>query len=496
MTNATKPASKPITKEKENSKDTIGITIKKSEDFSEWYNQVVLKAELADYAPVHGFMTIRPRGYALWESIQHFFDPLIKEKSVQNAYFPLLIPESFFKKEQQHAEGFSPEVAWVAKDENDVNPERYAIRPTSETIIYDSYSKWIRSWRDLPLRINQWCNVVRWEIKQTKLFLRTREFLWQEGHCVYATEKEADDEAKMFLRLYEKLCRELLAVPVVAGQKTDGEKFAGAKTTYTIEGLMPDGKALQMGTSHNLGQNFSKAFNVNFSNPKEVQELAWINSWGISTRLIGAVIMMHGDDKGLVIPPRMASQKIVIVPITFDDSSKEAIQKECRKVALALNNWGAFIDDRDNFTPGFKFNEWELKGVPIRIEIGPKDLEKKSCVMVSRDNGKKQFIPLVDISQAVMNELDAMHQRLLEKAEKLLSDNVVEVKTKTDFKKGIENRKMVCGPFCETPECEEQIKNETTATARVMPLLQKEGKHDCCYCGKTAKRVAYFAKSY
>lgn len=477
-------------------KDTIGMTVKKTEDFSEWYNQVVLKAELADYAPVHGFMMIRPRGYALWESIHDFFDPLIKEQGVKNAYFPLLIPESFFQKEKEHAEGFSPEVAWVAKDPADPNPERYAIRPTSETIIYDSFSKWIRSWRDLPLRMNQWCNVVRWEIKQTKLFLRTREFLWQEGHCAYASEMEADAEAQHFLRLYEKVCRELLAVPVIAGQKTEGEKFAGAKTTYCVEALMPDGKAVQMGTSHNLGQNFSKAFNVTFSDKDEKIDFTWLISWGISTRLIGGLIMMHSDDKGLVIPPRMAREKVVIVPITFDEKSKDAVMKECRRVALALHGFGAFVDDRDNFTPGFKYNEWELKGVPIRIEIGPKDLEKKACMLASRDNGQKRSVPLIDVVQEVLNELDAMHQRLLEKAEKNLKDNVVEAKTKEAFQQSIENRKMVVIPFCETSECEVKIKEDTTATARVIPLPQKEGTHTCTYCGKSAKRVVYFAKAY
>jgi prolyl-tRNA synthetase len=457
---------------------------------------VALKAELVDYAPVHGFMTIRPRGYMLWESIQHFFDPLIKKQGVSNAYFPLLIPESFFNKEKKHAEGFTPEVAWIAKDENDKDSERLAIRPTSETIIYDSFSKWIRSWRDLPLRVNQWCNVVRWEIKQTKLFLRTREFLWQEGHCAYATEQACDDDAQLFLRLYEKVCRELLAIPVIPGKKTESEKFAGAKTTYTIESLMPDGKAVQMGTSHNLGQNFSKAFDVTFLDQSEKQQHAWLGSWGISTRLIGAVIMMHGDDKGLVIPPRMASQKVVIVPITFEDSGKEAILKECRKVALALQDFGAFIDDREAYTPGFKFNEWEMKGTPIRIEIGPKDVEKKQCVLVSRDNGKKQFVSLNDINQAVFSELDSMHQRLLEKAEKVLSDNVVEVKTKIEFKKVIEERKMAVGHFCETSECEEKIKTETTATSRVIPLPQDESKSTCFYCEKPSKYLTYFAKSY
>ncbi|MBU1252707.1 MAG: proline--tRNA ligase, partial [Nanoarchaeota archaeon] len=299
-------------------KDNKGLTVKKSENFSEWYNQVVQKAELADYSDVKGFMVIRPNAYSIWEIITEYFNKRIKALGVRNAYFPLLIPESFFKKEAEHAKGFQPEVAWVSNRED----ERLAIRPTSETIMYDSYSKWIRSWRDLPLRINQWCNVVRWETKATRLFLRTREFLWQEGHCVYETEKECEEETKIYLKEYEKLCRDILAMPVLAGKKTEKEKFSGAKYTLSIEGIMPDGKALQMGTSHNLGQGFAKSFGISFLDKNEKRNIPWQNSWGVSTRLIGALTMVHGDDKGLVLPPKLAYNKVVIIPLLFKGKEK------------------------------------------------------------------------------------------------------------------------------------------------------------------------------
>ena len=298
------------------SKSQEGLTIKKGENFSEWYNQVVQKAELADYSDVKGFMVIRPNAYSIWEQIQSYFDQRIKTLGVRNAYFPLLIPESFFKKESEHAKGFAPEVAWISnKDEN--TTERLAIRPTSETIMYDSYSKWIRSWRDLPLRINQWCNVVRWETKATRLFLRTREFLWQEGHCVYETKEECDKETLQFLEEYRKTCEEILAIPVLVGRKTEKEKFSGAFYTLSVDGIMPDGKTLQMGTSHNLGQGFAKSFGISFLDRNEKKSVPWQNSWGISTRLIGAVIMAHGDDHGLVLPPKVAYNKVVIIPLLF-----------------------------------------------------------------------------------------------------------------------------------------------------------------------------------
>ncbi|MEM4756290.1 MAG: proline--tRNA ligase, partial [Candidatus Woesearchaeota archaeon] len=349
---------------------TIGISVKKEEDMPEWYSQVVTKAEVADYAPIRGCMIIRPLGYYFWQQIMDYFNARLRKLQVQNAYFPLFIPESFFKKEAEHAEGFSPEVAWIER--KDTTQERLAIRPTSETIMYDAYSKWIRSHRDLPLRINQWCNIVRWEVQDTKIFLRSREFLWQEGHCVYETEKACIKETVRILDEYELLCKELLALPVIKGKKTQKEKFAGAVETYSIEGFMPDGKALQMGTSHHLGQNFAKAFGITFLGKDEKDHYPWQNSWGISTRLLGAMIMVHSDNKGLVIPPAMAPQKIVIVPIYFKE--KEPILKQAKALAKTLKSSGAIVDDREAYTPGWKFNHWELKGIPLRIELGPKDL--------------------------------------------------------------------------------------------------------------------------
>src|SRR3990167_4633262 len=321
--------------------ETLGITIKKEQDFSEWYNEVVIKSELAEHSVIRGFMVIKPRGYAIWEAIQSYFDKRIKKIGVKNAYFPLLIPEEFFKKEAEHAKGFAPELAWVMDQEQ---KEKYALRPTSETIMYDSYAKWVRSWRDLPLRINQWCNVLRWEVKQTKLFLRTREFLWQEGHCVYETEEECEKETKLYLNEYKKVCEELLAIPVIEGEKTDKERFAGAKRTYTLEALMPDGKALQMGTSHNLGQNFAKAFGIRFLGRDEKEKLPWQNSWGFSTRLIGALVMTHSDNKGLVLPPKVAPVQVVIVPI-YDSTNKEKIIKKANEIKLKLKSYDVKLDD-------------------------------------------------------------------------------------------------------------------------------------------------------
>lgn len=469
-----------------------GITVKKEKDFSEWYNQVVLKAGLADYSPIKGFMIIMPRGYALWEKIQRTFDFAIARHKVNNAYFPLLIPERFFKKEAEHAKGFSPELAWIEKKEEG---ERLAIRPTSETIMYDSFSKWIRSWRDLPLRINQWCNVLRWEVKQTKLFLRTREFLWQEGHCAYENEENCVSEALAFLNEYKKICQDLLAIPVITGEKTELERFAGAKQTFSVEALMPDGKALQMGTSHNLAQNFAKTFKINYLNKEGKEQIVWQNSWGMSTRLIGALIMVHSDDKGLVLPPKIAMSKAVIVPILFDDS-KKAVLKKAMEISEELVELGAFVDARENYSAGWKFNEWELTGVPIRIEIGPKDLKKNQVVLVRRDNGEKIIVKISNMKLAVEKELVLMQKDLFSKAKKFLTKNIIDAKNWKEFAQGIKERKMVFVHFCERIECEEKIKNETTASSRCIPFNQKKSKGKCIKCGKPSTRKSYFAKAY
>ncbi|MEK6957356.1 MAG: proline--tRNA ligase [archaeon] len=471
---------------------TLGLTVKKGADFSEWYNQVVLKAELADYAPTRGFMVIRPNGYAIWESIQSYFNAVMEKHKVRNAYFPLLIPKSFFEKEAEHAAGFAPELAWVEAEEGE---EKVAIRPTSETIMYDFYGKWIRSWRDLPLRINQWCNVLRWEVKQTKLFLRTREFLWQEGHCVYATKEDCDKEVRLFLDEYKKLVEAMLAIPVVAGVKTEKEKFAGAFYTTTIEALMPDGRALQMGTSHNLGQGFAKAFGIKFTDENAKEQLPWQSSWGFSTRLIGAIVMVHGDDKGLVLPPNIARNKAVIVPIVFE-KSKEQVLKKAREIASGLDEFGVFVDDRDNYSAGWKFNEWELKGIPLRIELGPKDMEKKHVVVVRRDTSKKEFVKFSELKKRLPKILGEMQAEMFAKAKKFLDSNIVEVKNYEEFKRAIAGKKMALACFCMDPEPEEKIKEETGATSRCIPFDQKEANAKCFFSGKPSQKKVLFAKSY
>lgn len=471
----------------------LGITVKKDADFVEWYNQAVLKAGLADYAPIRGFMVVRPHGYAIWEAIQASFNSALEKLKVHNAYFPLLIPKSFFEKEAEHAQGFEPELAWIEGKEE--GGERVAIRPTSETIMYDSYAKWIRSWRDLPLRINQWCNVLRWEVKQTKLFLRTREFLWQEGHCVYATKEECDKEVRMMLDEYKKLVEGLLAIPVIGGVKTESEKFAGALYTTTIEALMPDGKALQMGTSHNLGQGFAKAFGIKFLDENKLEALPWQSSWGFSTRLIGALVMVHGDDKGLVLPPRAAKNKAVIVPILFEKTKKEVLEK-AQQIEKSLSAYNVLLDDRDNYSSGWKFNDWELKGIPLRIEIGPKDIEKKHVVVVRRDNGKKEFVKEKDLAKRVPGILEEMQAEMLAKAKKSLDSNIEEASSEKDFAKLLEERKMVLVPFCCSGDCEKRVKEKHGITSRCIPFTEKEKPSKCIFCAKPSIKRALFAKAY
>jgi len=476
---------------------SAGITVKKDEDMPQWYEEVCIKGELADFSTVKGCMVIRPNGYAIWQAIQDYFNKNIVEKTgARNAYFPLFIPESFFHKEAEHAKGFSPEVAWLDKEVTG-DGERLAVRPTSETIMYDSYSKWIRSYRDLPLRINQWANVVRWETEATKLFLRSREFLWQEGHCVYETEEECDKETLMYINLYKNLCEELLALPVIVGKKTEKEKFAGAKYTLTIEAFMPDGKALQCGTSHNLGIGFAKAFGIKYIGKDEKKHLPWQNSWGISTRLIGAAVMTHSDDKGLVLPPKVAEVQIAIVPILFD-KTKEEVLKACKalKQKLAIK-YRTHLDSREGYSPGWKFNEWELKGVPIRIELGPKDLEKNQAVVVRRDNGEKSPIKLEDIPQEIPKIIENMELDMFKKAKKIMDDSIVEAKDWNSFEKSIKDKKLVKTIFCGEPECEESIKDKSSgATSRCIPLDSKKPDGKCVLCDKDAKVEIYFSKSY
>ncbi len=472
--------------------DTKGITVKKSENMPEWYFEVVQKADLADYSPVKGFMIIKPDAYTIWESIQKYFNKVLDKHKVRNAYFPLLIPESFFKRESKHAEGFAPELAYIEKKNDD--GERLAIRPTSETIIYDSYSKWIRSWRDLPMIMNQWCNVLRWEVSQTKPFLRSREFLWQEGHGVFETEKEAIGDMRLMMDEYKKMMEKLLAIPVLIGEKSEAEKFPGAVTTMTMEALMPDGKALQCGTSHNLGQGFAKTFDVKFTNRNEKESFAWQTSWGISTRLIGATIMLHGDDKGLVLPPSISKNKVVIIPILFEDSKKQIIEA-ANTICKTLDSFGAIVDDREEYKPGYKFNEWELKGIPIRIEIGPRDLEKNIAILVRRDTGEKQTVEIKNIKSEVKKLLNQIQTNLFEKAKKNLYHNIIEVDNLKELKKQIKNGKIVKCYMVNDKKIEAQLKEATGgANSRIIETSKKEG--NCIQSGKKTKTMAYIARSY
>ncbi|HDM23261.1 MAG TPA: proline--tRNA ligase [Methanomicrobia archaeon] len=472
-----------------------GITVKKSENFSEWYNQVVLKAELADFSPVKGCMVIRPYGYAIWENIRDFLDRRIKETGHKNAYFPLFIPESFFKKEAEHVEGFSPEVAWVTHGGNTKLNERLAIRPTSETIINYMYSQWIRSYRDLPLLINQWANIVRWETKMTKLFMRTREFLWQEGHTCHRTKEEADEEVLKMLDVYREVYEDLLAIPVIPGYKTEKEKFAGALYTTTVEALMPDGRAIQGGTSHNLGQNFAKVFDITFIDKDEKKKYVWQTSWGLTTRTVAALVMTHGDDKGLVLPPKVAPIKIVIVPIIFEKHREAVLKKSKELKDIIEKRYSTVLDDREEYTAGYKFNYWELRGVPIRIEIGPKDLENKQVVLVRRDSGEKKNVKWDLLLDEIEKLLDSIQKNLYNRARNFLENNTVEVDNYEDLKKAIKERKMVKIKFCCSEECEEKIKEDTGATSACIPFEEFEaGK--CVVCGKETGKMVYFAKHY
>ncbi len=473
-------------------KEEIGITVKKADDFSEWYNEVVIKGELAEHSAVKGCMVIKPSGYAVWENIQKYFDSRIKSHGVKNTYFPLFIPESFFKKEAEHAEGFKPEVAWISNRDED--SERVAVRPTSETIMYDAFSRWIRSWRDMPLRINQWCNIVRWETKATKLFIRTREFLWQEGHCAYETAEEADKETLLFLEEYSKMAKEILALPVITGRKTDSEKFAGAVYTTSIEALMPDGKSIQAGTSHNLGQNFARAFGISFLGRDEKKELPHQISWGVSTRLIGGIVMTHSDDKGLVLPPKVAPIHAVIIPILFKDK-KEIVIDAAKKIRESLSDFSVEIDAREEYTPGWKYNYWEMKGVPLRIEVGPRDLEKEEVIVVRRGTGDKVAIKISHIRKETAHLLDSIQKNLYDAAKKRLDERIIETKSMAEIEKTIGDRNIAKVNWCGDGRCEEKVKEKTGAKSMNMPFgLSAEGK--CPLCHKDSKVVVYFAKSY
>jgi len=469
----------------------------RSENFAEWYNQLVVRAELADYAPVRGCMVVRPYGWALWENIQQALDRRFKATGHVNAAFPLFIPMSFLEKEKQHVEGFSPELAVVTIGGGEKLEEPLVVRPTSETIVGAMYSKWIKSYRDLPVLINQWGNVVRWEMR-TKLFLRTLEFYWQEGHTAHATSQEAEEETLRMLDAYADFAVNDGAVPVVPGRKSNAEKFAGAVDSYTIEAMMGDTRALQSGTSHFLGQNFAKAFDIKFLDKQNELQYAWTTSWGLSTRFVGAIIMTHGDDKGLVLPPKLAPIQIVIVPIYRNDEEKSRVMPMVEWVQRELNPFRVHADTREELTPGFKYNDWELRGVPLRIEIGPKDVEKGTAAFARRDilgKAGKSFVPADQLAAQVAEMLQTIQASMYEKALAFRENNTHTPKNYAELKEIIQNGWALTW-WCGSSDCENKIKEETKATTRCIPLDQPAGTGACIYCGSTSKEKVIFARSY
>ncbi len=464
------------------------------EDFSQWYTDVVLKTEMADYAPVRGCMVIRPYGYGVWEGIQRVADRRFRETGHVNAYFPLLIPENFLKKEADHFEGFAPEVLWVTHGGSEELPERLFIRPTSETMICTMYSKWIQSYRDLPVLINQWCNVVRWE-KTTRPFLRTAEFLWQEGHTVHATEEEAQEETLKMLEIYRQVSEDELAMPVILGRKSEREKFAGANKTYSMEAMMHDGKALQAGTTHNLGQNFAKMFDIQYLDKDGELKYGWNTSWGFSTRLIGGIIMTHGDNRGIKMPPRVAPIQVVVLPIAFH---KEGVLDKAYEIKKELaKTFRVEIDQRDEYSAGWKFNYWEMKGVPLRLEVGPRDIEKNQVTAVRRDTLEKFTLPMEGLSEKIAELLDDIHNSMfkiaLENREKktFISNDYNEIKTMMK-----ENKGFIKIMWCGESECEDKLKEETSATIRCIPFDQENLGDICPMCGKKAEYMVVIAKAY
>ena len=478
-------------------KQDVGITVSKKDDFSEWYTQVVLKAKLADYAPVKGLIVLRPDGYSIWESLKNTFDKKFSKNGIRNGFLPILIPESLLGKEQKHFAGFNPEVFWVTHSGTNEIGDRLALRPTSETLAYTLYSKWIQSWRDLPLKINFWNTALRAEIKATKPFLRTSEFLWQEGHTVHTTQEEAEKEVIKILDIYKDTVEEKLAIPVTTGKKSEKEKFVGAEYTTTMESIMPDGKALQMGTSHFLGQNFSKPFEVKFADKDNVEHFAWQTSWGVSWRLIGAMIMTHGDDKGLVLPPNVAPMQVVIVPIYRNDEGRDIVLPKVKEIEEKLEslNIRVHVDDREGLSPGYKFNDWELKGVPIRIEIGPKDIEKGSVVIAKRHSGEKTNIEFSNIEK-IQSMLEEIQSIMLEKAKKQSKENTMSISDYTEFKSKIEKGGFFNSPWCGKLECEEKIKEETGAEIRVIPWNSEDMTQKCIYCKEQSESIPVFARGY
>ncbi len=461
-------------------------------DFPQWYTDVIMKTELVDYGPVKGTMVIRPYGYAIWENIQRELDARFKATGVKNAYFPMFIPKSFLEKEAEHVEGFAPEVAVVTHAGGKELEEPLIVRPTSETIICAMYSKWLKSYRDLPILINQWANVVRWE-KTTRPFLRTSEFLWQEGHTVHASEEEALDETILMLNVYKEFAENVLAIPVLTGKKTEKEKFAGAVATFGMEAMMLDGKSLQAGTSHYLGQNFAKASNMKFLDKDGVLKYGYSSSWGVSTRLIGALIMAHGDQRGLVLPPKVAPIQVIIIPVA---AHKGGVLEKVAELETALKNAGIRVEaDVRDMSPGWKFNEWEMKGVPVRIEVGPRDIENNQCMLLRRDTLDKKAVSLDGLVDTVKAELDDAQKNMLEKSRKMRDERIVTATSVEEILQAVENKCFVKADWCGCRECEDKIKEETQASSRVLADGERvTGK--CAVCGKEAKYTVYYARAY
>lgn len=475
-------------------KDFVREITNIEEDFAKWYTDIVLKAELADYTDTKGCIAIKPYGYAIWENIQKYADEKFKQVGVKNVYLPVLIPEHLLNKEKEHVEGFAPEVAWVTRGGGQELEERLCIRPTSETMFSTLYSRWLNSWRDLPLLYNQWCNVFRWE-KETRPFLRSREFLWQEGHTIHETEQDAKEFTLKILDIYADVIENLLAIPVLKGRKTPKEKFAGAEATYTVESLMHDGRALQAGTSHYFGQNFTKCFDISFQNREGKQEYAYQTSWGISTRLIGGVIMAHGDNRGLKLPPRVAPIQAVIIPIAMQ---KEGVLEKATELYEMLNKkYRMEIDSRDNYTPGYKFNDWEMRGVPVRIELGPRDIENGVCVVVRRDNGEKLTISLNEIETKLEEILEDIQKNMYNECLKRREDKTTIAKNMEEFEKNInENQGYVKTMWCGNEECEDKIKEVTGAHSRCIPFEQEHISDTCVCCGKPANTMVVWGRQY
>ncbi len=477
--------------------DEKGVTVKKDKDFSDWYTQVIIKSNFADYSTVSGCMILRPSAYNVWEKIKDIVDKKIKELGVKNTYFPLFIPESLLAKESTHLKGFTPEVAWVTEVGNTKLNERLAVRPTSEAIMYDSFSKWIKSWRDLPLKLNQWNSVVRWEFKHPTPFLRTREFLWNEGHTAFATKAEAEKEIKDILNLWKEVTQDYMALYGVESKKTEKEKFAGAEYTIALEFLLPNGKSIQGPDVHHDDQIFAKAYNIKFLDKDEKTKYVYQNTWAITTRMIGVMVAIHSDDKGLVIPPKLCENKVVIVPILFE-KDKKIIFKKSNELKKQLEEFNPILDDREEYTPGWKFNEWELKGIPIRIEIGPKDIKNKQIIIVRRDTGKKEIIKISkNINKNIEKILNDIQKNLFDKSKKFFNDNKVMVKTFDELLNVIKNKKLVETFWCGNTECEDWIKDKTNGAKIIgIPLKQPKKVEKCVYCKKQGKHIAYIAKSY